>query len=453
MQITSLEIRNYLGITVFKVSELGKLNQITGANGAGKSSLVKAIKEAFKSSGRDPHVIKSGTKTAEILIELDNKILVERKITSAANTAKVTVDGQPLDSPTAYLKALLGEFIFGPINFFQASKKERRRLLLSSIPFKLDPETLAEHLGNSAKVIDLSKFDYSVHGLECLKQIQEKVYEMRHDQNSIVTRLKKSIEQDQQEIPETFDGDKFTDFDVNAATEQLSQAQGQIAKQAGDRQRLETLRARAESISQQIESLQAELAEVNAEGKTLKDEVLAFVQPDVQELRENLSDYHQHQELALKKKAIDKRVAELGGEQSHHANLDSLHKQLTTEIPKELLQEVKLPVEGLEIDGDEILVGGVAIDKLSTSEQLRFAVRVARALAGKLKVICCDQWESLDKESMAAFLAEAADDDFEYFITRVTDGELKLEKTDSAPLAKTATPKKDVASPKKRVEF
>lgn len=95
--------------------------------------------------------------------------------------------------------------------------------------------------------------------------------------------------------------------------------------------------------------------------------------------------------------------------------------------PAELLQEIELPVAGLGIDDKmQITVNGLPIRNLSTSQQIKLALDVARATAGTLKLICVDRWESLDPEQRKLFLQEIEGDGFQYFISQVTEGDLKI---------------------------
>lgn len=95
--------------------------------------------------------------------------------------------------------------------------------------------------------------------------------------------------------------------------------------------------------------------------------------------------------------------------------------------PAELLQEIKLPVAGMGIDDKmNITVDGLPIRNLSTSQQIKLALDVARATAGALKLICVDRWESLDEEQRTIFLKEIENDGFQYFISHVTSGDLQI---------------------------
>ena len=135
MKITKLRILNFLGISRLSIDRCGKINRITGGNGTGKSSVLKAITAAFKSSGVDPMLIRTDEDKAEILIELDNNVTIERTMTSRTNTARVTVGQEPVSSPQTYLKSLFSSLSFNPVEFFLADKKERRRLLLQVFSF------------------------------------------------------------------------------------------------------------------------------------------------------------------------------------------------------------------------------------------------------------------------------------------------------------------------------
>ena len=99
------------------------------------------------------------------------------------------------------------------------------------------------------------------------------------------------------------------------------------------------------------------------------------------------------------------------------------------QLPAQLLQKVKMPVEGLGIDEKtmQITIDGLPIRNLSTSRQIRLALDIARATAGPLKLVCIDRFESLSKENQGLMLEEMGKDDYQYFVTTVTEGPLTIE--------------------------
>lgn len=95
--------------------------------------------------------------------------------------------------------------------------------------------------------------------------------------------------------------------------------------------------------------------------------------------------------------------------------------------PAELLKNIKLPVTGLGINDEmQLTIDDLPIRNLSTSRQIKLALDIAKATCGPLQLICVDRFESLDAEQRKIFLDEIEKDDFQYFITNVTAGELMI---------------------------
>lgn len=434
MKILKLSILNFLGIEAFKATP-GKLNKIEGGNGVGKSAVLKAIREAFKSSGVDPHLIKAGSDKGEIYIELSGDIVVKRQLTRDTNRVTVTAAGQPLSKAQTFLTSLIGANPFDPTAFYLAPPKERVKMLLAAMPITMDLKFVTEQLAEQEVPIDLTRFDYTRHGLEVLKDIQTTVYERRHEVNNERTRMRKAIEQDKLEIPETFDTTKWSGFNLSEASGRLRQAQGLISEHNEDLRRLGVMKSSKVELEATIEDLrrrlvkaETALTDLKSEGKALQEKCQNFAAPDIEAIQADIDGYEKAQRLISKIEQIKSREDDLVDSDRVHAVLDSLYGTLTTEVPQKLLKKASLPVKDLSIDGDQIMINGVSIDKLSTSEQMRFAVSgIAKPLSGQLKVICVDRFESLDAEARKAFEAEAAGDDFEYFVTTVTEGPLTME--------------------------
>lgn len=442
MRITELTIHRYLGIKAFKVDKAGKLNIITGPNGAGKSSVLKAIREAFQSSGNDPDLIHSGEDKAEIFVKLDNGLLIERTITPKGNTVKVTDQGAPVQKPQTFLNELLdGSYAFNPIEFFRAKKPERRQMLLKVMPFRLEREAIEELADELVDLIDWSKVDLDCHGIEALEELKKHVYETRREQNRAVERLRKAIEQDARDFPNGFDPERFKDFDHAKAVDDLQEANAEITDHQHRLRRKDELTTRRDwidnrqrEIEDYIGTLKAEKARLAEERDgisgtlvSLRQKIENFQAPLVVEMRQRLDDYQKAQKLIHKLEELERRRKSLADEEEKHGHLDQLYKILKDDLPRRMFQSLDSPVDGLEIEGDEIRVDGKAIDHLSTSEQMRFAIQVAKALAGKLKVICVDGFEALDSTTRETFEQAACGDGYEYFVARVGDGPLQVE--------------------------
>ena len=101
-------------------------------------------------------------------------------------------------------------------------------------------------------------------------------------------------------------------------------------------------------------------------------------------------------------------------------------------LPGELLQTAKMPIEGISVDeNSRVRINGTLIDGLSDGEKLELAMRVAKAQCGELKVICIDKFESLDKASQEKLIEEMQSDEYQYFVTEVSEtesGDVEIEK-------------------------
>jgi hypothetical protein len=112
--------------------------------------------------------------------------------------------------------------------------------------------------------------------------------------------------------------------------------------------------------------------------------------------------------------------------------------ELCRKKPAELLKSITLPVEGLSIgtvkNGDKeeniVLFEGQTLKQHNTAKQITTCINIAKAYAKDtpLKLICVDRIESLDEDAREEFFRQIeADDEYQYFVTLVTRGDMKVE--------------------------
>jgi len=237
-------------------------------------------------------------------------------------------------------------------------------------------------------------------------------------------------------------------------TENISEAQEEIKKEKQKlKGEIEELRKKIEAKEQQIAVLDSQAKQVASnkryEGEIQKENLEAKKAEELETLKSKAESARRYLEgkgaqdaEALKEKAeeaermkgfvplYDKYVSlqgQLKERQDRAKKLDD-NVKLARELPMKLLQGAEMPVKGLGVDENmNITIDGLPIRNLSTSRQIKLALDIARATAGQMKLICIDRFESLSPENQQAFLEEIKDDDFQYFISSVTNGELKIE--------------------------
>jgi len=125
----------------------------------------------------------------------------------------------------------------------------------------------------------------------------------------------------------------------------------------------------------------------------------------------------------------DKRK-QLEEEKEKHEHYDSC-VEIARAKPLELLKMVELPVPGLGLDENGMVtIDDLPLSNLSTSKGIRVALNIARAISknNELKIICVDRLETLDTDLRAEFYKQIeADEEYQYFVTEVTSGPLKIE--------------------------
>jgi len=429
MKIVKISIHNFLKLKDVEMNP-SQTNVIVGKNKQGKTSILKAIRAAF-TGDVDATSIRIGEGKAEITVELDN-LSIKRTITEKGNYLDISnADGMKMQAPQKFLDGILGSFSFNPIEFFDKKPSERKKYLLNAIKLTITAEELSKYTGQM-----LNGLDYGAHALEVIESARKYYYDKRTAANSEVTKKQKSLQDLVQSIPEGFDP-KSVDESV------IQQMRDAIQKDKTEKVKAEAHEASIASLQKQETDIKEQIAALESKLKTVQTDIVSALEvkfdysddKTIEAAEETLAGLESKRELVFTAKRSEEVRAELSTAMAEAESLDVIVKRLTKEIPEDLIKKAELPVEGLTIDGDDILINGVSIDNLSSSEQLKFGLQIVRALNGDFKVICVDGIESLDAESFEFFLKEIEDDSYQYFVTRVDgahnhsivieDGEIK----------------------------
>jgi len=105
--------------------------------------------------------------------------------------------------------------------------------------------------------------------------------------------------------------------------------------------------------------------------------------------------------------------------------LNTTVKRLTEQAPAEIAARADL-IEGLEVTPDAILLDGKDITVLCGAEKARFAVSLAKRVAGKAKILTVDKMEQLAPENQPAFVRMCLEDGWMLFAAVACDGPLQV---------------------------
>lgn len=487
-QIHKLTIRDFLGVEAVDIDP-GKMTAIAGGNGQGKTSVLKAIRAGLE--GMPQGAVRQGRKKAEILVNLTDGLQIERTATAKGTYLKVRdSEGRQLPKPQGLLNSLRGAFAFNPVEFLSLDAKQQRTYVLQAMPVQLpddakdpeDPPHTGEHpleyLQRRAKTIEadrraLGREKRDAEGQARLLhdkladqpldgeapepeqaeeaerqardslvrvQTQHEHWQRGQQRREELTRSLKDLETRLAiELQPPTVSIEAADEASKAAREKANELRRKLkAAEAAERKAESKLYEAREAWSHH-ESEQRKRSQDLQEAIKLRDEIetLDSPAPDVDTAQKALHlaqnaaqaafEASRARETEEQWKVAEKRVQDLAVRYDRHTkNLD----RYRSELPAELVRQHAEKLEGLEIGEDGLTWKGRPLANLADSERLTIALTIVQQLAGELRVICVDGLEKLSADRRAEFLEAVANDEFQYFVTRVGDpeqGELAIQ--------------------------
>ena len=103
MKISKLQIKNLYGIEQLELD--GKSIELTGTNGAGKSSVIDAIRLALTNNSKRKYIVKNGKKEGTIYIETDTGLKIDKHNNETQQSPKtdLSINGNSIND-SYYLK-------------------------------------------------------------------------------------------------------------------------------------------------------------------------------------------------------------------------------------------------------------------------------------------------------------------------------------------------------------
>lgn len=467
MKTTKIRIKNLFGITETTLD--GKSVEISGPKGAGKTSVLDAIRLALTNKSDRDYIIHQGATEGEIIIETDSGLSINRKIRTEKADAVTVKNGNMTQSrPAEFLNSIFTPLQLNPVEFTQMSRQEKNRIILNLIEFDWDLKWIEDQFGELPKGVD-----YSQHILQVLNDIQAKdgdYYTRRQDLNREEYYKRQSIDDIAKDLPAQFNYEKWGKYDLGAAYRLLEtnrqhnskvetaknfiasfdgklrelQAKAQIDASAAQ----EEINAEDKFLSGEIERLKAELKAAEDKRKTLGDKLAAKkavimaeyeaekakivgVSADAKEwadkplidvteladeidvaekMRKHLSDYERIQKMTTECADLKQRAEELTAKLT-----------IARELPGEILKTAKIPIEGLTVEEGVPLINGLPISNLSDGELLELCVDITIQKPGGLQIVLLDGAERLDQKSREALYKKCKDKGLQLIATRVTD--------------------------------
>lgn len=471
MKTSKITIKSLFGISEQQIN--GNSIEITGQKGAGKTSVLDAIRYCLTNRSNRDWIIKEGENEGEIIVETDSGLTIDRKTrTNKADSININENGNRITKPETFLKSIITPLQLNPVEFTQMTKQEQNRAILDLIDFKWDMNWIKEQFGEIPQGVD-----YEQNILQILNDIQSEngvYFQSRQDINREIRNKKAFVEDIAKDIPSDYQAEKWKNYDLSSKYEELMKIRDRNNKIERARafkdsydNKLRGIEATREMeisgaekvIANEKDNLNSTIARLKAEIKACEDKLLTIDD----KLQDKVKIANSNYDVAKAKLDSDIGVAEqfislpitpvddlqneineaekmmkhlneyfrMTSMQSEIAELKEVSEaytekiELARELPGEILETATLPVEGLTVKDGIPLINGLPISNRSDGELLELCVDIAIHNPSGLQIILIDGAEKLDDISRKKLYEKCKDKGLQFIATRTTnDSEL-----------------------------
>ena len=421
MQVAKIQISNILGIDSLEISP-GKITEISGQNGVGKTSVLEAIKGVL-GGGHNADLLRKGASEAEVVLVFDNGEKLIKKMTKFKSDIRFEdADGKKLKLGASYIKEIIDPVGLNPIRILTADPKDRLKMLLDSVPMEMPFEAIKFITG-------LDVEDDGRHPLKVVEEKHKDIFQERAFLNAEVKKQETMISEMRKTIPFKPDG---TDWggkvgELRGVQEEILEAQ--VAIKGSINSQFSTAIKNAEQTAQkEIDELKGNLAKqlgtLNQGHRKELDESEKKFAPRYEQISSQIQEADQNSKNQASIKGaqdfVDKHQKE---KEINEQGANTLTEQIKSldALKGEML--LSLPVEGLEVKDGDIYIKGVPFDTLNEAARIRFCLMIAGLRKTKLPLVCVDGLEALDEGVFNIFREEANKTDMQFFVTRVSEDE------------------------------
>jgi hypothetical protein len=415
LYITHMKIRDFMGIEFVEVDLGLGVTVVSGRNGQGKSSFLKAVPAVFGGEKNRPSMaVRRGQRRGSVEVKLSDlrTVLAKWNEEDKCRLVLLDKDGNEIKRAQEKLNGLISELTFDPLKFLDADKKRRVEIYRQ-----------------------LGGVDFTDHDAE-----RDRIFNERREVNRAYEREKASANA----LPHYPDAPaKEVDFpelvaELNArhakakandavrqkardtALAHQAQVKAHAKCQADVAKLREALRLALEAEEKALVTLQ-ELFTISEDAAAT---CAKLEDPDVESIQAQIaqaSGVNEKVRANANRKAAEERARDL--EDEAQGLTDQLADLDAEKLAKLKAAQERMPVKNLSIDGDEILWCGRPLDQASGAEQVDFCVEVGAALNPGLNTILIDDAEKLNEERLERLAVKAAELQIQVIVAKATEGQ------------------------------
>jgi len=406
MRIITLKAENIKKLKAVEITPEGNVVIISGRNEQGKTSVLDCIWLALAGADASkgmPKPIRTGEKKANTTLDLGDLVVTRTWTDNDKSYLKVdNKDGATFKSPQKMLDALVGRLSFDPLAFAQQEDK-------------VQAKTLQEFTGIDPAPLDAKR---------------KTIFDQRTIVNREVTQLKGQLD------GMTAPGENVPAEELSASEVLAELRSAQDAKNANDEKRreLQGLARQAEQYRTEIEGMTEHIKKleekrnsinllldgINRKGKTLRAEVTALKDPDLDSFQSKLDGVEETNKDVRNAKAYKEAKAKYEDKKAESEKLTADIGKVDAE-KEAMLKAAKFPIEGLGFDETGVTFKDIPFKQCSSAERLRVSLAMAMALNPKLRVIRIADGSLLDSSNMKLIEEMAKEQDFQVWVEIVDE--------------------------------
>jgi len=384
-KIINLKAQNFLRLKAVDITPgSDRIIEISGKNGAGKSSVLKAIWSVFANreiSKGIPSPIRSGEESGSVSVNLGD-MTITRSWTGTDTYLRIeNKAGAVYKSPQALLDKLKTSLSFDPLAFIRMDKKEQRATLLQVLGVDLDS----------------------------LEKEREGYFNARTEANREVKNLTAQLAP-LQGLPVDLPKEEISATDLINRIRTAEENNRKIAQAdrliAAKEQEIKDLESRLITEKQNLES--AYLA---------REEMQEI---DVSVMEQQLRNVEEINKQVQKRRTFEDIVSRLHGASQKSDTLTEKIEEID-QVKKEALKSAAFPIPDISISPDGISYRDIPLSQCSAAEQIRVSVAMGAALNPGLRVLLIQDGSLLDSTSRGIIEEIAEEQDLQVWIEVVNE--------------------------------
>lgn len=477
-RIIELIITNFKGIEVIDITPESDIVKIQGKNDACKTALINSIMVALTGTRGFTDVVKRGEDKA--IIEADFGEFVIKRVIGQNNTsvqvlAKTMGKRVPMPSPAEFIAERINPLALSPLSFTNKSAKEQVAELLGAfnvnisdlemeyleldkerrsakdevktyekkIQLMLDLDAIAATNSVDVKGLHLTeKWDaLQAKGVPELSLTTIPVVEKELEALDVYKKkyaAAQSMLQEQKDLPREIAEIDVEILQLDKKRESMRTVQERSIKATEDkiaRLKAEIAELEKELVLLKTEDLDAEINREKAELESDKKELLARqaelaalnIPIAMEKIQARIDETNKTIMSVSEIQKANARLEQIREEMEHIIRRKETVTHLTVKMDqnkqaqRDRLAAANIPIDGLEIVPEGIMINGALFQNLSESVRIKTALQIVKARDPQIKVITIEAGSGIDSGNMKVLTDFAKENGYQIWIEQVRE--------------------------------